>query len=412
LAKRDPTSFLSDEYQALVDQGLDWEHVSLESKSTPECIVEGKKVIMLCSNNYLDLSAHPHVMAKAQEALDEYGAGSGSVRAIAGNMDIHEELEKRLAKFKEQEAVMITQSGYMANAGVIPQLASGKQDVIISDELNHGSIIDGVRLSKAQRGRDFIYKHSDMGELEACLERADKADARRILVLTDGVFSMDGDMAKLDEIQKLCEEYGAMIYVDDAHGDGVLGRNRSGKGIVDHYGLQGKVHVEMNTFSKAMGVVGGAITGSQDLVNFCRNKTRTYLLSGSHPPPVAGASIGAIDVIENKDRKFEDVVGKLHDNCDYFKKEIVDLGFDHEITAAAADTPSAIVPVICGENDKAKAMSNRLFEEGIFALPIVFPMVPRGTARIRIMMNSGLTREHLDTALGAFEKIGKELKII
>lgn len=412
MTDRDPTAFLKDEYMELVKKDLDWEHLKLESKSTPEAIVEGEKVIMLCSNNYLNLSGHPYLIEKAVEYAKEYGAGSGSVRAIAGNMDIHEDLEHRLAEFKEQEAVMITQTGYAANSGVIPQLAPSSEDVIISDALNHGSIIDGVRLSKAQRGRDFIYSHSNMAELEACLERADKANARRIMVITDGVFSMDGDIAKLDEIQKLSEEYGAMIYVDDAHGDGVLGRNKSGKGIVDHYGLQGKVHVEMNTFSKAMGTVGGAITGSQDLINFCRNKTRTYLLSGSHPPAVVGASIAAIDVIENKNEEFEPVVANLLDNCDYFKKEIVNLGFDHEITVNATNSPTGIVPIICGENDKAKAMSNRLYEEGIFALPIVFPMVPRGTARIRVMMNAGLTKDHLNTALAAFEDIGKELKIL
>ena len=412
MTKRDPTGFLKAEYQELVDNALDWKHRTLESSSDPECVIEGKKVIMMCSNNYLNLSTHPHVVKKALEAVEKYGAGSGSVRAIAGNMLIHEELERKLAEFKEQEAVMITQTGYAANAGVIPQLVPSSEDVIISDELNHGSIIDGVRLSKAQRGKDFIYKHSNMGELEQCLKNADKVNARRVLVTTDGVFSMDGDAAKLDEIQKLAEQYGAMIYVDDAHGDGVLGRNKSGKGIVDHYGLQGKVHVEMNTFSKAMGTVGGAITGSQDLVNFCRNKTRTYLLSGSHPPAVAGASIGSIEVLQNKDGKFEPVVAKLLDNCDYFKKGIVNIGFNHPITVAAADTPTGIMPIICGENDKAKAMSNRLYEEGIFALPIVFPMVPKGTARIRVMMTAGLTKEHLEKALAAFEKIGKELKIL
>lgn len=412
MTKRDPDGFLKTEYQELVDKNLDWKHKTLESRSDPECVVEGKKVIMMCSNNYLNLSTHPHVVKKAMEAVEKYGAGSGSVRAIAGNMWLHEELERRLADFKEQEGVMITQTGYAANAGVIPQLVPSTEDVIISDELNHGSIIDGVRLSKAQRGRDFIYKHSDMAGLEECLKNAEKANARRILVLTDGVFSMDGGLAKLDEIQKLSEQYGAMIYVDDAHGDGVLGRNKKGKGIVDHYGLQGKVHVEMNTFSKAMGTVGGAITGSKDLVNFCRNKTRTYLLSGSHPPAVAGASLGSIEVLENKDGKFEPVVANLLDNCDYFKKGIVDLGFNHPITITASKAPTAISPIICGENDTAKAMSNRLYEERIFALPIVFPMVPRGTARIRVMMTAGLSKDHLNTALGAFEKIGKELKII
>ncbi|NHJ46367.1 MAG: aminotransferase class I/II-fold pyridoxal phosphate-dependent enzyme [Asgard group archaeon] len=412
MTTRDPIGFLKAEYQDLVDKDLDWKHRVLETRSDPVCKVEGKEVIMMCSNNYLNMSTHPHVVKKALEAVEKYGAGSGSVRAIAGNMWIHEELERRLAEFKEQEGVMITQTGYAANAGVIPQLVPSTEDIIISDELNHGSIIDGVRLSKAQRGKDYIYPHSDMGGLEACLQRADKAGARRIMVITDGVFSMDGDMAKLDEIQKLAEQFGAMIYVDDAHGDGVLGSKKSGKGIVDHFGLQGKVEVEMNTFSKAMGTVGGAITGSKDLVNFCKNKTRTYLLSGSHPPAVAGASIGSIEVLMNKDGKFEPVVANLLDNCDYFKKGMIKLGYNHEITVAAANSPTAITPIICGENDVAKAMSNRLYEEGIFALPIVFPMVPRGTARIRVMMTAGLSKDHLNTALGAFEKIGKELKIL
>ncbi|NHJ87504.1 MAG: aminotransferase class I/II-fold pyridoxal phosphate-dependent enzyme [Asgard group archaeon] len=412
MTTRDPTGFLKAEYQVLVDEGRDWKHKILQTASDPICTVEGKEVIMMCSNNYLNLSDHPHLKKKAIEAVEKYGAGSGSVRAIAGNMDIHVELEHKLAEFKEQEAVMITQTGFAANAGAIQQLVTSTEDVIISDELNHGSIIDGVRLTKAQRGKEFIYSHSDMAGLEQCLKNAEKANARRILVITDGVFSMDGDYAKLDEIQKLSEQYGAMIYVDDAHGDGVLGRNKSGKGIVDHFGLQGKVHVEMNTFSKAMGTVGGAITGSQDLINYLRNTTRTYLLSGSHPPAVVGASIGAIEVLENKEGKFEPVVAKLLDNCDYFKKGIVDIGFNHPITVAAADSPTGITPVICGENDVARAMSNRLYEEGIFALPIVFPMVPRGTSRIRVMMTAGLTKNHLNTALAAFEKIGKELKIL
>lgn len=412
MTKRDPVGFLKAEYQYLVDNALDWKHKTLESGSDPDCVIEGKKVIMMCSNNYLNLSTHPHVVKRAIEAVEQYGAGSGSVRAIAGNMFLHEELERKLAEFKEQEAVMITQTGFAANAGVIPQLVTSKEDVIISDALNHGSIIDGVRLSKAQRGTDFIYEHSNMGGLEKCLKNAEKVNARRIMVITDGVFSMDGDVAKLDEIQKLSEQYGAMIYVDDAHGDGVLGRNKKGKGIVDHYGLQGKVQVEMNTFSKAMGTIGGAITGSQDLVNFCRNKARTYLLSGSHPPAVCGASLGSIEVLENKDGKFEPYVAKLLDNCDYFKKNIVNLGFNHDITVAAANSPTAITPIICGENENAVAMSNGLYEEGIFALPIVFPMVPKGTARIRVMMTAGLTKNHLDTALEAFGKIGKKLKII
>lgn len=400
---RNPTAFLKEEYQSLVNQQLDWVHRVLEGPSTAECSVEGKKVMMLCSNNYLGLSAHPRLREAAIESIKTHGVGSGSVRAIAGNMDLHEELERRLANFKEQEAVMSTSSGFAANAGVIPQLAPAKEDYILSDELNHGSIIDGVRLSKAQKG---IYKHSDMSSLEEKMKEIEKLNPRRVLLITDGVFSMDGDYAKLDEIQKIVEPYGVMIYVDDAHGDGVLGRNKKGKGIVDHFGLQGKVHVEMNTFSKAMGTIGGAITGSQDLVNFARNKTRTYLLSGSHSPPVTAASIAAIDVLEDPN---EGLVPKLWDNIEYFKKRIIDIGFNHEITA---NSQTAIMPIILGENKTAKEFSTKLLKEhSIFALPIVFPMVPQGTARIRVMMNATLTKEQLDTALSAFETVGKELKL-
>jgi glycine C-acetyltransferase len=410
LAKRDPTKFLKEEYQKIQAEGREWVHRSLETPSETKVKVDGKDLLMLCSNNYLNLSNHPHLKKKAIEAAEKYGAGSGSVRAIAGNMAIHEEWERKHAEFKEQEASIVWMSGFIANEGAIPTLVR-RDDFIISDQLNHGSIIDGVRLTKTVR---TIYDHCDMGSLEERLKEADAADPngeKRILVITDGVFSMDGDMAPLDDIQKLCEEYGAMIFVDDAHGDGVLGRNKKGKGIVDHFGLQGKVQVEMNTYSKAMGVVGGAIVGSQDLVNYLRNTGRSYLLSGSQPPAVAGAALGSLEVLDPKSPFHEPVVEKLLDNCDYFKSKIVDMGYTHEITAASAKCPTAIVPIICGENDVAKNLSDRLMEEGIFALPIVFPMVPRGTARIRVMMNAGLTKEDLDFALMKFEDLGRELKI-
>ncbi len=409
MTTRNPTKFLKDDYENIKAEGREWVHKTLESPSTPHCTVEGRKLLMLCSNNYLNLSNHPHLKKRAIEAVEKYGAGSGSVRAIAGNMWVHEEWERKHAAFKEQEAAMVFQAGFAANQGALFQLAPSAEDYIISDELNHGSIIDGVRLSKAKR---TVYKHCDMCELEQRLKEADEAGARRILVVTDGVFSMDGDMAPLDEIHKVTEPYGAFIYVDDAHGDGVLGRNRKGKGIVDHFGLQGKVHAEMNTYSKAMGVVGGSITGSQDLVMFLKNTARSYLLSGSHPPAVAGAAIGSLEILDPNSEFHEPIVAKLLDNCEYFKKKIVDMGYGHPITAAAAKCPTAIVPVICGENEVAKKLSTRLMEEGMFALPIVFPMVPRGTARIRVMMNAGLTKEDLDFALEKFESLGKELKIL
>jgi glycine C-acetyltransferase len=393
---RNPNAFLKDEYQELVDNGFDWKIRVLGGPSAPVCNVDGKEVIMLCSNNYLNLSNHPRLINAAKKILDTHGAGSGSVRPIAGTMDIHIQAEKELAKFKGTEAALIYQTGFAANAGLIPQLA-GKGDVIVSDELNHGSIIDGVRLTKADR---MVYAHNDMGECEKVLHEADKKGYRRILVVTDGVFSMDGDIAQMDKIVKLAGEVGAMTYVDDAHGEGVIGPQ--GRGIGAHYGIEGKIDVEMGTFSKAYGVVGGLAAGSQDLYNFALNKSRTWLLSGSHPPQVAAAQLEAICVLQEEPEH----VKNLWENTNYFKKELVNLGFD----TGHSETP--ITPVIVGESHQAKKLSDRLYDEGIFALPIVFPMVARDKARIRTMMNAGLTREQIDQALGAFEKLGKQLEIL
>jgi glycine C-acetyltransferase len=314
-------------------------------------------------------------------------------------MDIHIELEKRLAKFKHAEASLVYQTGFAANAGLIPQLV-GKEDLIISDELNHGSIIDGVRLAHGERA---VYKHSNMQDLQRVLEEAEKHSPsyRRVLIITDGVFSMDGDIAPLDEIAKLGAEHGAMVYVDDAHGEGVLGEG--GRGIVSHFKLgRDKVQVEMGTFSKAFGVVGGHVSGSKDLYDFAYNKSRTWLLSGSHPPPVAGACIAAIDVLESEPQH----VKTLWDHTGYFKNAMKDLGFN------TGNSQTPITPIIVGESGVAKKLSSRLFEEGVFALPIVFPMVARDKARIRTIMNAALTRKDVDFAIGAFEKIGKELHII
>lgn len=394
--KRNPTAFMKQEYEELVKKSFDWKLRILEGPSAPHCKVDGKEVMMFCSNNYLNLSNHPKLKEAAKSIIDEYGAGSGSVRAIAGTMDIHMKVEEKLAQFKETEASLIYQTGFAANAGLIPQLA-GKGDLMISDALNHGSIIDGVRLTKTDR---MIYDHNDMHSLERVLIESDKKNYRRILIMTDGVFSMDGDIAKMDQIVKLAEEYGAMTYVDDAHGEGVVGKD--GRGIGSHYGIEGKIDVEMGTFSKAYGVVGGLIAGSRDLVNYALNKSRTWLLSGSHPPQVAAAQLAAIEVLETEPEH----VRKLWENTNYFKKEMVNLGFD------TGFSESPITPVIVGESSVAKKLSDRLFEEGIFALPIVFPMVARDKARIRTMMNAGLTREDLDFALNIFEKLGKELKIL
>ena len=396
---RNPTAFLSEDYQALVQNELDWKLRVLQGPSTARCIVDGKKVLMLCSNNYLGLSTHPKVVEAAIKATRTHGAGSGSVRPIAGNMDLHIELEKRLARFKHAEASLVYQTGFAANAGLIPQLV-GKEDLIISDELNHGSIIDGVRLSRAERA---VYKHTDMTDLARVLNESEKHSPpyRRILIITDGVFSMDGDITPLDQIAKLGREHGAMVFVDDAHGEGVLGEG--GRGIVSHFKLdRNRVHVEMGTFSKAFGVVGGHITGSRDLVNFAYNRSRTWLLSGSHPPAVAAACIAAIDILENEPQH----VKTLWDNTRYFKKTMKDLGFD------VGNSQTPITPVIVGESGVAKKLSQRLFEEGVFALPIVYPMVARDKARIRTMMNAALTKEDLDFAISTFEKIGKELHII
>jgi glycine C-acetyltransferase len=392
---RNPTEFLKEEYDELVKKDFDWKLRILETGSTPHSVVDGKEVIMLCSNNYLNLSNHPRLIQGAIDAAKKYGAGSGSVRAIAGTLDIHMEVERRLAIFKRTESSLIYQTGFAANAGLIPQLA-GKGDIIISDELNHGSIIDGVRLTKADRA---VFKHKDMGELEKILIDSDKK-YNRILIITDGVFSMDGDIAPMDNIVELANEYGAMTYVDDAHGEGVIGPD--GRGIGAHFGIEGKIDVEMGTFSKAFGVVGGLIAGSQDLVNYAYNKSRTWLLSGSHPPAVSGAQIATIDVLETEPEH----VRNLWNNTNYFKKELESMGFD----TGNSETP--ITPVIVGESGKAKELSNHLYKEGVFALPIVFPMVARDKARIRTMMNAGLTKEDINDALEKFEKLGKKLVII
>jgi len=396
---RDPTSFLSQEYEDLVRQELDWKLRVLSGPSAPWCVVDGKKVLMFCSNNYLGLSNHPKLKEAAKRAVDTHGAGSGSVRPIAGTMDLHMELERRLARFKGAEASLVYQTGFAANAGLIPQLA-GKGDVIVSDELNHGSIIDGVRLSQAERR---VYKHADVEDLARVLDEAEKIfpPFRRILIITDGVFSMDGDVAPLDGVASLGAEHGAMVYVDDAHGEGVLGEG--GRGIVSHFKLtRDKVQVEMGTFSKAFGVVGGHVSGTRDLVNFAYNKSRTWTLSGSHPPAVVAACIAAVDVLEREPQH----VQKLWENTRYFKKAMTDLGFD----IGKSTTP--ITPVMVGESSMAKKLSTRLYEIGVLALPIVYPMVAQGKARIRTIMNAALKKEDLDFAIGAFEKAGRELGII
>lgn len=396
---RDPTSFLRAEYDELVRADLDWKLRLLGGPSLPWSMVDGKKVLMFCSNNYLGLSNHPAVKEAALEAIRTHGAGSGSVRPIAGNMDLHVELERRLAQFKGAEASLVYQTGFATNSGLIPQLV-GEGDLVVSDELNHGSIIDGVRLSRAERA---VYKHGDAADLDRVLTTAEAhaPSYRRILIITDGVFSMDGDIAPLDKIAALGAAHGAMVYVDDAHGEGVLGEG--GRGIVSHFHLSREhVQVEMGTFSKAFGVVGGHVSGSRDLVNFAYNRSRTWLLSGSHPPAVAAACLAAVDVLEREPEH----VRRLWDHTRRFKTAMAGLGFN----IGHSETP--ITPVIVGESAVARKLSQRLFELGVFALPIVFPMVAKDKARIRTIMNAALTAEDVEFAIGAFEKAGRELHIL
>ncbi len=396
---RDPTGFLSIEYQELVDKALDWRLKTIQGPSEPVAIVDGKEVLILCSNNYLGLTTHPKLKEAAIQATRKYGVGSGAVRAISGTMDLHMELEKRLAKFKGSEASLTYPTGFQANSGLIPQLV-GDQDLIISDELNHGSIIDGVRLSRGER---TVYKHNDMNDLARVINEAEKRipQYKRILIITDGVFSMDGDITHLDQVAKIGAEHGAMVYVDDAHGEGVLGEG--GRGILSHFHLDHKrVHIEMGTFSKAYGTVGGHISGSEDLVKFALNKSRTWLLSSSPPPPVVASTIAAIDVLEKEPQHVKD----LWANTRYFKKAVEDLGFN----TGVSQTP--IIPLIVGESYVAKALANKLYERNIFVVPIVFPMVSRDKARIRVQMSANLRKQQLDDVISKLESIGKELKII
>ena len=393
--QRDPTGWMKAEYENLVSQSLDWRIRTLQGPSAPRSTVDGKEVIMLASNNYLNLSTHPKVKRAAKEAVKTHGAGSGSVRPIAGTQDLHLELEKKIAHFKHREAALYYMSGFAGNQGLIPQLA-GEGDAILTDELNHGSIIDGCRLTKAQR---FIYKHKDMADLERVLRESDPK-FKKLLIITDGVFSMDGDIAPVGDIAKLAEQFGAMLYVDDAHGEGVLGDG--GRGVASHFHVEDKVHVELGTFSKALGVVGGYVAGSNDLRNYALNKSRSWLLSGTPTPSTTASCMAAIDVLENEPRH----VKKLWSNTKYFKKRLVNLGFD----IGHSETP--ITPVMLGDSALAQEFSKRLFEMNVFAVPIVFPMVARDKARIRNIITAGLKRADMDEALAAYEKIGKELKVI
>lgn len=357
-------------------------------------VMDGKKVITLSSNNYLGLNTHPKLKNAAIEAVKKFGVGSGAVRPIAGNMKLHEELEKRLARFKKTEACLTMQSGFTANTGVIQALFE-ESDIIVSDELNHASIIDGCKLTKAERK---VYPHKDMKGLEKVLKES--KNAKKVMVVTDGVFSMDGDIAPLREIAEISQRHGAFVMVDDAHASGVLGRN--GRGTVDHFRVHGKVDLQIGTLSKAIGCLGGYVAGSKDLREYLMNRCRPFLFSTSHPPSVAASCIAAIDVLEQE----PGLIGKLWENTRYFKKGLVELGFN----TGVSETP--ITPVITGSSKSAMELSANLFKEGVFALSIVFPMVAEDKARIRTIVTAQHAKKDLDECLDAFEKVGKSLKII
>ena len=387
-------SWMRERYEQLRSQGLDWNPPTLQSASEPRCIIDGQEMVMLSANNYLNLATHPKVVEASIEATRKYGAGSGSVRAIAGTLDLHLEAERVCAQFKQVEAVLIYSSGYTANVGLIPTLVRGSEDIIISDELNHGSIIDGVRLTKASRA---VYQHNDMSALEQVLK--EHSGSERKLIITDGVFSMDGDIALLDEITELADDHDAMVFVDDCHGEGVLGE---GRGIVAHFGLQGRVTFEIGSYSKALGVQGGIVAGSEDVRRHALNHSRSWLLSGSQPPGVAAAQKAAIEVLMSEPEH----VQRLWENTGYFRGELDSLGFD----TGVSETP--IIPVMCGESRLAQDLSAELRKAGVMVSAIVFPMVARDKARIRTQMSAGLTREDLDDVLGKFESCGRELGLI
>ncbi len=387
--------FIHDEIENLKKEGLYIIIRTIESPQGAWIVVDGKKVLNLCSNNYLGFANHPSLRERAKEAIEKFGVGPAAVRTIAGTMTLHHELEKKLAEFKGAEATISFQSGFNANLATIPALV-GRKDAIFSDELNHASIIDGSRLSRATIIR---YNHNDPEDLEKKLKE-EGSKFRRKLVVTDGVFSMDGDIAPLPDIAEIAEKYGAIMMVDDAHGEGVLGRG--GRGIVDHFGLHGKVDIEVGTLSKAFGVVGGYVAGSREMIEFLRQKARPFLFSSAVTPPDVAASIAAVDILTESD----ELVQKLWDNARYFKENMKALGFD----TGKSQTP--ITPVMLGEAKTAQEFSKRLFEEGIFAQAIGYPTVPRGKARIRVMISATHTKDDLDFALEKFAKVGKELGVI
>jgi glycine C-acetyltransferase len=389
------TQWIEDELDGLRQAGLFTNIRTLGSPQGAWLTVDGRRVLNFCSNNYLGLANHPRLVEAARQAIEDYGIGPAAVRTIAGTMGPHLELERRLAAFKGVEAAITFQSGFNANLGTIPALV-GKGDGIFSDELNHASIIDGCRLSGGQIVR---YNHCDVGDLDKAL-REQRSSFPRAMVITDGVFSMDGDVAPLDKIYEVCQKYNVILMVDDAHGEGVLGRG--GRGIVDHFGLHGKVDVEVGTLSKAFGVVGGVVAGNPVVVEWLRQRGRPFLFSSAMTVPDTAACLTALDILEES----TELVDRLWENTRYFKDEMKRLGFD----IGRSTTP--ITPVMLGEAPLAQQFSRDLFDNGVFAMAIGFPTVPRGKARIRVMISAAHSRTDLDQGLEIFTRVGKQLGVI
>jgi glycine C-acetyltransferase len=391
----DKLQWIQDEIQKLKDDGLYNRIRTLSSPQGAWLVVDGKRVLNFCSNNYLGLANHPRIVEAAQEAVRKYGVGPAAVRSIAGTMDLHLELERRLAAFKGVQAAITFQSGFTANLGTIPALV-GKDDAVFSDELNHASIIDGCRLSGAKIIR---YTHCNPEDLNRVLSE-ERAKYPRAMVITDGVFSMDGDIAPLDKIYEVSQKYETILMVDDAHGEGVIGKG--GRGIVDHFGLHGKVDVEIGTLSKAFGVVGGVSAGNPVVVEWLRQRGRPFLFSSAMTVPDVAACLAALDILEGS----TELVDKLWDNARYFKAEVRKLGFDTGLST----TP--ITPIMLGEASLAQQFSRELFENGLFAMSIGFPTVPKGKARIRVMISAAHSRDDLDKGLEIFSGVGRKLGVI
>jgi glycine C-acetyltransferase len=400
LTRTNPLSYLGDQLSDLKSKGTYFRLRVLDDEQAAECTFDGKKVINLASNNYLGLTTHPRLRDAALQATRQFGVGSGAVRTIAGTMKIHMDLEEKIARFKNVEACVVFQSGFAANAGTVSAIL-GKEDFIISDELNHASIIDGARLSKA---KILVFRHKDLAHAEEQLATL-KGQPGRKLLITDGVFSMDGDIGPLPGLCDLAEKYGAIMMVDDAHASGVLGRN--GRGTIDHFKVHGRVDVQVGTLSKAIGALGGYVCGSRDLIDFLYHRARPFLFSTSHPPSVAASCIAAFDVLEQEPERME----RLWENTRFWKKELGNLGFNiGGVNTPASETP--ITPIILGDGKLTMEFSRELFKAGVLGTGIAFPTVPEGKARIRTIMTATHTRQQLEQALEVLKGVGKRMGIL